>query len=129
MLNSMITVFYDGKCSLCSKEIKYYRNIAPVETFYWLDITTPAGADELKKEGFSLSEGFKLLHAKDEEGLLHTGLDAFILIWQQLKGWKVLALFVCLPVIRQIASILYCCFARWRFKRLKHCQVEAEKEL
>ena len=39
MLNSMITVFYDGKCSLCSKEIKYYRNIAPVETFYWLDIT------------------------------------------------------------------------------------------
>ena len=24
----MITVFYDGKCGLCSKEIKYYRRIA-----------------------------------------------------------------------------------------------------
>lgn len=128
MLNSMITVFYDGKCSLCSKEIKYYRNIAPVETFYWLDITTPAGADKLKKEGIPLSEGFKLLHTKDEKGLVHTGLDSFILIWKQLKGWKVLALFVCLPIIRQIASMLYRCFASWRFKRLKHCQLETEKE-
>lgn len=70
MLNNIITVFYDGKCSLCSKEIKYYLNIAPVEAFYWLDITTPAGADKLKKEGIPLSEGFKLLHAKDENGLV-----------------------------------------------------------
>ena len=128
MLNSMITVFYDGKCSLCSKEIKYYRNIAPVEAFYWLDITTPVGPDKFKKEGIPLSEGFKLLHAKDEEGLVHTGLNSFILIWKQLRGWKVLAFFVCLPIIRQIASMLYRCFASWRFKRLKHCQLETEKE-
>jgi len=45
--------------------------------------------DRAKKEGIPLSEGFKLLHAKDEEGLVHTGLYSFILIWKQLKGWKV----------------------------------------
>lgn len=50
----MITVFYDGKCGLCSKEINYYRKIAPNDIFDWQDITK--SADELKKEGISLTE-------------------------------------------------------------------------
>ena len=50
----MIIVFYDGKCGLCSKEINYYRKIAPNDIFDWQDITK--SADELKKEGISLTE-------------------------------------------------------------------------
>ena len=34
----MITVFYDGKCNLCSKEIKYYKSIADENVFNWFDI-------------------------------------------------------------------------------------------
>ena len=34
----MITVFYDGKCNLCSKEIKYYKSIAGENVFNWFDI-------------------------------------------------------------------------------------------
>ena len=33
-----IKVFYDGKCGLCSKEINYYKRIAPKNTFEWYDI-------------------------------------------------------------------------------------------
>ena len=51
----MIIVFYHGKYILCSKEIKYYLNIAPIGAFYWLNITTSADADEVEKEGFSSS--------------------------------------------------------------------------
>ena len=122
----MITVFYDGKCGLCSKEINYYRKIAPTGTFSWQDITECA--DDLKKEGISLSEGLKLLHVKDEEGLMHVGVDAFILIWKQLRWWRILANFVKLPIIRQSANIIYNHFASWRFKRLKHCQLAAKQE-
>lgn len=122
----MITVFYDGKCSLCAKEINHYRKIAPVGIFNWQDITT--SADERKKAGISLSEGLKLLHAKDEEGLMHVGVDAFILIWRQLKRWRFLAFFVGLPIIRQVATIFYHSFANWRFKRLAHCQLAAQQE-
>lgn len=123
--NNMITIFYDGKCGLCAKEINYYRKIAPVGIFNWQDITE--SDDELKKEGISLSEGLRLLHAKDNQGRIHIGVDAFILIWKQLKWWRNLAFFVGLPIIYQVADFLYRYFANWRFKRLKHCQL-AKKE-
>jgi predicted DCC family thiol-disulfide oxidoreductase YuxK len=122
----MITVFYDGKCGLCSKEINHYRRISPDGIFDWQDITE--SADDLKKEGISLSDGLKLLHAKDKEGQTHVGVDAFILIWKQLKRWRILAAFVGLPIIRQIANMAYRLFANWRFKRLDHCQIAAKQE-
>ena len=122
---NMITVFFDGKCGLCSKEINYYRKIAPDGIFIWQDITK--SADDLKANGISLSEGLKLLHTKDIDGKFYVGVDAFILIWKQLKGWRLLAIFVSLPIIKQIINFAYKIFANWRFKRLKHCQL-AEKQ-
>ena len=121
----MITVFYDGKCGLCSKEINYYRKIAPTGIFDWQDITT--SADDLKKEGISLADGLKLLHAKDHNGKIHIGVDAFLLIWRQLKRWRVLAFLVGLPIIRHITNCVYLAFANWRFKRLAHCQLAARQ--
>ena len=122
----MITVFYDGKCGLCSKEIKHYRNIAPDGVFDWQDITV--STDDLQNAGISISEGLKLLHAMDNNGRLYVGVEAFILIWKQLKRWQILALFVSLPLIRQIANLAYRTFAGWRFRRLQHCQLAAENE-
>ena len=121
----MITVFFDGKCGLCSKEISYYRRIAPDKIFIWQDITK--SADDLKANGISLSEGLKLLHAKDVDGKFYVGVDAFVLIWKQLKRWRLLAIFVSLPIVKQIINFAYKIFANWRFKRLKHCQL-AEKQ-
>ena len=120
----MITVFYDGACGLCAKEINYYRRIAPEGVFDWQDITQ--SAEGLEAEGISLAQGLKLLHVKDSDGVLHIGVDAFILIWKQLQYWRLLAGFVSLPVIRQIAGALYRSFAYWRFNRLKHCRLAAK---
>ncbi len=122
----MITVFYDGKCGLCSKEINHYRKVAPEGVFDWQDITTTA--DDLQKQGISVSEGLKLLHAVDNNDRLHVGVDAFILIWQHLRRWKALAFIVSLPIIRQIVNVAYRTFANWRFKRLKHCQIAEKQE-
>lgn len=122
----MITVFYDGKCALCAREINYYRKISPKGIFNWQDITE--SADELKKEGISLSEGLKLLRAKDDAGQLHVGVDAFILIWKQLRRWHILAAFVALPIIRRIANTAYRAFANQRFKRLEHCRLATKQK-
>ncbi len=124
--NNLITVFYDGKCGLCSKEINHYRRIAPSGLFDWQDITE--SPDALHAEGINLSEGLKILHAKNIDGSLAIGVDAFILIWQQLARWRLLAIFVSLPVVRQFADYAYRKFAEWRFKRLKHCQIAAKKD-
>lgn len=119
----MITVFYDGKCGLCSKEINHYRTIAPDGVFDWHDITESAAA--LEGEGVSLADGLRRLHARDATGQLHVGVDAFILMWRQLKRWRALALLVALPGVRQVANLAYDRFAAWRFTRLAHCQVAA----
>lgn len=54
---------------------------------------------------------------------IHKGVDSFILIWRQLKKWRYLAMFVNLPLIKQVANFLYNIFAKWRFKRLSHCKI------
>ena len=119
----LITVYYDGKCGLCSREINHYRKISPPGIFNWQDVTESAA--ELENAGISLADGLKLLHAKDDHQQLHVGVDAFILIWKQLKRWRVLALLVSLPGIKQISHLLYCTFANWRFNRLEHCRLAA----
>merc|ERR1711973_223740 len=55
-----ISVFYDGKCGLCDKEISHYKKIAPPEIFNWQDITECD--KQLRERGVSLAEGLKLLH-------------------------------------------------------------------
>ncbi len=122
----MIIVFYDGKCGLCVKEINHYRKIAPAGIFDWQDITE--SADDLNKEGIHLSVGLKLLHVKDNKGQMHVGVDAFILIWKQLRRWRFLAMVVSIPGIRQLADLSYRIFANGRFKRLAHCQLALKRE-
>jgi predicted DCC family thiol-disulfide oxidoreductase YuxK len=117
----MITVFYDGKCGLCQREIDYYKHIAPQDVFEWVDITVDASA--IKKLGISYADGLKLLHAQDSRGKLHVGVDAFILIWRQIPRWRVLAFIVGAGFIRPFANIAYQAFAAWRFNRLAHCQI------
>lgn len=122
----MITVFYDGQCGLCSKEINHYRKVAPEGVFDWRDLTE--SDDALKRQGISLAEGLKILHLVDHLGNVHKGIDAFIVIWQQMKGWRLLAVFVSLPIIKPLSSYAYKLFANWRFKRLSHCQLAEAHE-
>lgn len=112
----MITVFYDGQCGLCRREIAHYQKIAPVGVFEWVDITKDSSSFEAL--GFSVSDGLKELHVRDYQGVIHKGVDSFIVIWRALKWWRVLAVLVSLPVVLPLARKLYTIFATWRFKRL-----------
>ena len=86
----MITIFYDGKCGLCSREINYYKKIAQVDKFQWLDIATdPAPLKPLK---ISQADGLRRLHGLDTAGRLHIGVDAFLLIWRELPYWRLLSM-------------------------------------
>ena len=122
-----IIVFYDGKCGLCAKEINHYRKVAPNEIFDWQDVTNSTAV--LEQTNISLAESLKKLHVIDLDGELHIGVDAFIVIWRQLKRWKILAFFVSLPIVRQVANFAYRVFANWRFKRLTHCQLALANEV
>ena len=116
----MIRVFYDGQCGLCRREIHHYQKIAPHSVFEWIDITQAISSFE--SHGFSYQEGLKLLHAQDDKGQFHIGIDAFILLWSQIPRWRVLAKIVKNKVFYAVFNWLYRRFAEWRFQRLSHCQ-------
>jgi predicted DCC family thiol-disulfide oxidoreductase YuxK len=118
---SFVTVYYDGKCGLCRKEISHYKKIATEGQFIWSDIAHDAAP--LSQLGVSQMDALRRLHATDRNGKLHIGVDAFILIWGQLPTWRPLAILVGLPVVRYIAAMLYNRFADYRFARLEHCQI------
>ena len=120
-----IKVFYDGKCGLCSKEINYYIKVAPKNTFEWFDIATKP--DDLKLIKASQADALMLLHAQDKKLNLHIGVDAFALIWSELKYWNLLSLIIKLPFINQLAKFIYNVFAKYRFKNLKHCKMASGK--
>ena len=117
----MNTIFYDGKCGLCSREINYYKTIAEADNFLWLDIATdPTPLESLE---ISQADGLRRLHGLDAAGRLHIGVDAFVLIWRALPYWRLLGMFVGLPGVKQLAELIYNRFADYRFSRLAHCQI------
>ena len=93
----LIQVFYDGKCGLCSKEINYYKKTSPQNIFKWNDIAN--NPDDLNVIKVSQYYALMYLHALDSDKNLKIGVDAFILIWDELKLWNLLSLFVKLPII------------------------------
>ena len=104
-------VLFDGKCGLCNKEILYYQSIAPKGKFQWIDITS-----------INLRDALMNLHVVEGKNI-KSGVDAFICIWSELSYFKLLGLFVRLPIIYQFACIIYRLFANYRFKNLSHCKI------
>mgnify|MGYP006130719009 CR=1 FL=1 len=117
----MIRVFYDGKCSICSKEINYYRRISSPGVFDWQDINILN--HEFKKTGIKVSDALKILHVIDTNKKLYLGVDAFIIIWNNLGYWKILARVLSIRIIRNIANIAYKLFINWRFNKQTHCDL------
>ena len=117
----MLTVYYDGKCGLCRREIEYYKRVAPPGGFLWRDIANDPNC--LADLDVSQADALRRLHARDAAGTVYVGVAAFIAIWQGLNYWKYLALIFKLPLLKAIASIVYNRFADYRFSRLTHCQL------
>lgn len=111
-----ITVFYDGACGLCRREIEHYIRIAPPGVFSWCDISkTPEPFTQL---GYRVPDGLRQLHVRDAAGKMHIGIPAFEVIWRALPRWWVLASLMRLPLVRPLASAAYRQFAAWRFHKL-----------
>lgn len=119
----MITVFFDDKCGLCSKEIAHYKKVASNE-FEWIPISADKG--RLQRYRIETVDALKLLHVVDHSGVVHRGVDSFFIIWRHLDRWRYLAAVASLPLVHQILRKLYAAFAEWRFKRLPHCRAEVD---
>lgn len=89
MVDRKVTVYFDGLCHLCSREISHYRKMKGSEQLAFVDITHPDFRPE--KEGLDPERVHREMHVRKADGSLAIGVDAFIAIWEVLPRYHVAA--------------------------------------
>ena len=114
-LSTKLTVFYDGACSVCVRDRRWYEKLEgkTEDSVEWLDIT---GRDEeLREQGIDPDKALRELHVKDSQGQVHQEMAAYILLMARVPLLKPIAWLIGLPVIRPTLAWLY---HRWVARRL-----------
>ena len=103
-----LTLYYDGQCNLCAREIALLRRLVP-EGVAFSDIHHISDYSGLPSRETLL----KRLHLQSETGKWFLGLDATVEIWSKTRFGL---FFRCLklPGIRRVAQKLY---QRWADRR------------
>ena len=114
-MNNQVTMFYDGGCNLCSREVRHYRRLDRNQAVHWLDISTHA--DQLESFNLTRAAVMARLHVIDSKGQQHTGAAAFAALWSALPYYRWLARCVRVLHLVPLLDRIYEPFARWRLAR------------
>ena len=87
-LRQVTTMFYDGECPICIKEVSRYQELLKDDKLKFHDVTKDLG--ELINYGVTESDALKKLHVlrTSEDGTdkeLITGVRSFIAVWRELR--------------------------------------------
>ncbi|MEM7405102.1 MAG: DUF393 domain-containing protein [Pseudomonadota bacterium] len=107
-----LTVYYDGACPLCVREIGVYRRLRGADAIDWVD-----AADESRvwaHQDLTRGQALKRLHARSADGTLHSGAAAFGAIWNLLPAFRWLASLLRIPGALPAAELGYRLFLRLR---------------
>lgn len=109
---SEITVYYDGLCQLCSREIEHYMTMKGAHNIAFVDITAVGFSAEA--EGLDPHKVHQSLHVRDANGKTYIGVEAFIVIWSQLNSLKKLAPLASFGPVKKVLEAGYFLFAKVR---------------
>lgn len=85
---SPLTVFYDGACRLCYREIRHYKNKDSKNLLELVDISHENfNAEEY---GLDQDEVNLHMHTKSNDGQVFKGVDSFIEIWKRIPPYDYL---------------------------------------
>lgn len=114
-----LTVYYDGVCPLCSREIAHYRKCKGADDIEWVEIHSQQ--ERLKQDGLEFVSALARFHVRDAKGQWHIGAHGFIALWSVLKVYRPLAWLICTFHLANPLNALYLRFADWRQKRQCQC--------
>lgn len=83
-----VEVYFDGSCPMCRREIAVYQNIKPDQPIDWVDVSKPETPLPIGQTKEQLMARF---HTRTAQGEMLSGAAAFVHVWAQLPGWRVLA--------------------------------------
>ena len=106
-----LTVFYDGACGVCSREMEHYSKVADQRVLF-VDI---AAVDFNAEDYGRTSDDFQReLNVCDADGCFYSVVEAFRKLCQALPLYPLLSLTVGLPGVNLAARTGYAIFARYR---------------
>lgn len=111
--------FYDGNCPICRREIAHYQRLDHAGAVDWRNIGESDAA--LAGTGIDHAAALQRLHVIAADGAIHTGADAFTLIWHQLPRWRWLARCIKWLRLRPLLGWAYDFWASRRATRLAAC--------
>ena len=105
-------VYYDDKCKVCNREIKFYKKFG-AKNIDWIGIHKHSRHfTKIKKEKL-----LKKFHVLDDNNHMKVGIDAFIALWKKHGYFKYLAFVINIYFIKLIMIFIYNKFAKYRYKR------------
>ncbi|MEO1135116.1 MAG: DUF393 domain-containing protein [Pseudomonadota bacterium] len=106
-----LTVFYDGACPLCAREIAFYQRRAGAQFVEWRDIS---GAEGDVAPGLSCDAAMARFHVRTGDGELHSGAPAFVHLWSRLPAFRWAAMIGQIWPFSALLSFAYSVFLRVR---------------
>ncbi len=103
-----MTVWYDGACPLCIREIRLMRRLDQRHAIEFVDVTTSEGCP-LDPETL-----LKRFHARERNGDLVSGAAAFAAMWRAIPVLRPLGLAVRWQPLQNLLEMLYLQFLRLR---------------
>ncbi len=123
-----LTVFYDGACPICAREMAFMQRLDKKRMLHLSDFSSPQY--DPASTGLSVAELGAVIHAQWDDGTVITGVDVFRAVWQAV-GLGFLTRLSRLPVIDPLVVRAYAWFAKnrlWLTGRKASCSKKCRTE-
>lgn len=113
-----LTVYFDGSCPLCRREIALYRRLPQAQSLLWVDVSE----GQALGENLSCTAAMARFHVRDPQGRLYSGAAAFSLMWRAFPSWRWLGWCSAWPPMSWLFELFYRAFLplRPRLQRIAH---------
>lgn len=101
-----LTVYFDGACPLCQREIASYQRLQALQPVRWCDVA----AQPPDVAGLDQASALARFHVRDAQGRVFSGAAAFVQLWQRLPYWRHLAWLARVPGVLALLEGAYRAF-------------------
>lgn len=98
------TVYFDGSCPLCRREMAYYRRNPARQAVHFIDVSQE---DARLGPGLERAQSLARLHVRDASGRLVSGAEAFVLLWGFFPRFACLAHLGRVPGVLALLEVAY----------------------
>jgi predicted DCC family thiol-disulfide oxidoreductase YuxK len=106
------TVYYDGGCSVCSREVQFYQSRDGSNSFARVDVAR--GDEAALGLGLPREAALARMHVRRADGTIVSGAAAFAEIWRGMPGLRWLGMLLAIPPFIALAELGYRLFLRAR---------------